>query len=120
VLSLAVVVAVMASAFALRDHLRQFSQLGYPGIFLISLLTSATIILPLPGVAVVFAAGSFLNPWGLALAAGTGAAIGEMTGFLAGYSGQSVIERADLYARIAPWVVRLGDPRSCHRPEPFL
>ncbi len=98
----------MASAFGLRDELRHFSQLGYPGIFLISLLTSATVILPLPGVAVVFAAGSFLNPWGLALAAGTGAAIGELTGYLAGYSGQGVIERADAYERIAPWVARFG------------
>src|SRR5207249_1809390 len=48
------------------------------------------------------------NPFGVGLAAGTGGAIGEMTGYIAGLSGQSVIERMDIYERIAPYIRRFG------------
>jgi membrane protein DedA with SNARE-associated domain len=69
-----------------------FAAYGYPGIFLIMLMANATVFLPAPGVAVVFAMGSVFNPLGVALAAGTGGAIGELTGYLAGFSGQAVVE----------------------------
>jgi len=108
VFSLAIVVTVIVAGFNFREHIRALSTLGYPGVFLISLLSSATMFLPAPGVAIVFAMGSVLVPWAVALVAGTGAAIGETTGWLAGFSGQGVIERADVYARVAPLVSRFG------------
>ncbi len=108
VLSLGIVIAVSFGVYTYRDHLMQLKNLGYPGIFLISLLSNATMFLPAPGIAFVFAMGSILPVWGVALAAGTGAALGELTGYLAGFSGQAVVERADIYMRIAPWVARSG------------
>ena len=38
--------------------------------------------------------GAIFNPIGVAVAAGLGAAIGELSGYLAGFSGQGVVERA--------------------------
>ena len=52
--------------------------------------------------------GSLFNPLGIGLAAGTGGAIGELSGYLAGFSGQAVIERTDVYNRIRPWVEKYG------------
>jgi uncharacterized membrane protein YdjX (TVP38/TMEM64 family) len=107
-LALVVVVAITIFVYSIREHVRAFAILGYPGIFLVALLANATVLLPAPGVAFVFAMGSILHPLGIAVAAGTGGALGELTGFLAGVSGQAVIERTDVYARISPWVTRYG------------
>jgi len=65
---------------------------GYIGIFLISLIGSATIILPLPSVAFVFASGAILNPFLVGVLAGLGAAIGEFTGYALGWGGRKVIK----------------------------
>lgn len=65
---------------------------GYPGAFLISMITNATIILPVPGIIVLFALGATLNPVLVALVGATGGIIGETTGFLAGYSGRGLIK----------------------------
>jgi uncharacterized membrane protein YdjX (TVP38/TMEM64 family) len=107
-LALAVVIAITVYIYDIRDHIKDFQAYGYPGIFLISLLASATVFVPAPGVAVVFAMGSIFNPLLVALWAGTGAALGELSGFLAGFSGQVVIERTPMYARVHAWVLKYG------------
>ena len=68
-----------------------------------------TVLLPAPGIAVVFAMGGVFNPIGVGLAAGAGGALGELSGYLAGFSGQAVIERADIYDRMVQWMQRNGD-----------
>src|SRR3989338_2753667 len=55
---------------------------GYLGIFLASLIGSASIFLPLPSFLIVTAAGTTLNPVLVGVAAGLGAAIGELVGYL--------------------------------------
>lgn len=107
-LALIAVIGVTVYVYDLRDHVREFAALGYPGIFLVALLANATVFLPAPGVAVVFAMGSIFHPLGVALAAGTGGTLGELSGYLAGFSGQAVIERIGIYERIEPWVSRYG------------
>ncbi|MCL5611554.1 MAG: VTT domain-containing protein [Chloroflexi bacterium] len=108
VLALLVVIGITIYIYSIRDHVKDFAAYGYPGIFLITLLANATVFLPAPGVAVVFAMGSIFNPLGIALAAGTGGALGELTGYLAGFSGQAVVEKTDLFNRIQPWVKKYG------------
>lgn len=108
VLALIVAIGVTILVYDVRDRIRDFAAYGYPGIFLIALLANATVFVPAPGVAVVFAMGSIFHPLAVALAAGTGGALGELSGFLAGFSGQAVIERTHLYTRIGPWVDRYG------------
>ena len=88
--------------------LAEFSGYGYPGIFLIALLSNATVILPAPGLAIVFAMGSVFHPLGVALAAGTGGAFGEISGYLAGFGGQAVVEKTAIYTRVQPWVQKWG------------
>ncbi len=107
-LALLTVVGLSVAVFSIRDRVEEFAAFGYPGVFLIALLANATVFLPAPGVAVVFAMGGIFNPIFVGLAAGTGGALGELSGYLAGYSGQAVIERTDIYARIEPWVRKYG------------
>ena len=103
-----VVVGITIYIYSIRNRVEEFAAYGYPGIFFVMLLANATVILPAPGVAVVFAMGSVLNPLGIAFAAGAGGAIGELTGYLAGYGGQTVVENTKIYNRILPWVKKYG------------
>ena len=102
------VLAITVYIYGIRDHIREFAIYGYPGIFLIALLANATVLIPAPGVAIVFAMGSILNPFAVAVTAGTGGALGELSGYLAGFGGQAAIERTDIYNRIHPWVEKYG------------
>jgi membrane protein DedA with SNARE-associated domain len=108
VLAVLAVIGISVYIFSIRDHVDQFAAWGYPGVFLIALLANATVFLPAPGVAVVFAMGSVFHPLGVALAAGVGGALGELTGYLAGFSGGAVVEKTAAYARIQPWVQKWG------------
>ena len=102
------VIVITLYIFSIRDRVEEFAAFGYPGIFLIALLANATILVPAPGIAIIYAMGAVFNPLGVGLAAGTGGAIGELSGYLAGFSGQAVIERTDMYERTKPWVDRYG------------
>ena len=108
VLAVLTVVGISVYVFSIRERVDEFAALGYPGVFLIALLANATVFLPAPGVAVVFAMGSVFNPWGVALAAGTGGALGELSGYLAGFGGQAVVEKTAAYERVQPWVQKWG------------
>jgi membrane protein DedA with SNARE-associated domain len=107
-LALFAVIGITLYVFSIRNRVEQFAVLGYPGVFLIALLANATVLLPAPGVAVIYAMGAIFNPFAVGLAAGTGGALGEVSGYLAGFSGQAVIERMDMYTRIQPWVKKYG------------
>lgn len=108
VISLLVVIGITYYIFSIRDRIAEFEKYGYVGIFVVALLANATVLIPAPGLAIVSAMGSVFNPLGVGLAAGTGGAIGELSGYLAGFSGQAVIERTDIYDRIKPWVEKFG------------
>ncbi len=103
-LALLAVIGITAWIYSIREHVQEFAALGYPGIFLVALLSNATVFLPAPGLAIVFAMGGIFNPLAVALAAGTGGALGELTGYLAGFSGQAIVEHSDIYQRVQPWI----------------
>ncbi len=102
------VIAITLYVFSIRERVQEFAEFGYPGVFLIALIANATILLPAPGVAIVYAMGAVFHPLGVGIAAGTGGALGELSGYLAGFSGQAVIENTQLYERIKPFVKKYG------------
>lgn len=108
IISLLAVIGLSAFIFSIRDQVEEFAAFGYPGIFLVALLANATVFLPAPGVAIIFAMGAIFHPLAVGIAAGFGGALGELSGYLAGFSGQAVVERTDIYERIHPWVQRYG------------
>lgn len=104
ILVLVGVIALMVSLFVFRNQVKKLQNYGYIGIFLLSIAANATIIIPLPGVAFTTAMGAIFNPIGVAVAAGLGAALGELTGYMAGFGGQAVAERTTFYSRLTTWM----------------
>lgn len=88
------------------DGLERF---GYLGAFLISIVLNATLVLPAGNFLVLAALGATLPSATLVgLAGGLGAAIGESTGYLAGYSGRAIIDNRNMYNRTEGWMKRWG------------
>ncbi len=107
VLTIGFAVAITVVIVMFRDKIHQYAALGYPGIFLISVLGNATLIFPVPAFAVVFAMGAVLNPFLVGIVAGIGAGLGELTGYIAGYGG-SVLIKSGMYEKIAALMSRWG------------
>lgn len=91
-----------------RDQIRNLGVYGYPGIFVLSLISNATVILPLPGVVLTSAMGAVFNPFWVAVAAGSGATLGELSGYLAGYSGRAVADQGEWNQRVDKLLRRVG------------
>lgn len=83
------------------------NNFGYLGVFLSSLIGSATVILPLPSFAFVVAAGAVLNPFAVGVLSGLGAAIGELSGYGIGFVAQRTGKKFKPLATQAGWIQRL-------------
>lgn len=92
-----------------REKIQELQTYGYPGIFLFSILANATILVPVPGVVFTSAMGAVFNPFFVSIAAGAGAALGELSGYLVGFSGQAVVEGSERYQRVVHWMDKYGD-----------
>ena len=86
------------------------AALGYPGIAILMFLSSSTILFPAPGFAAVLAAGAVWNPLLVGLAAGVGAATGELSGYLLGVGGGVVLDLKEgkKWRRAHHWLERYG------------
>jgi len=109
VLVLILVVGLTILLFIYRKEVSHLGVYGYPGIFIISIIVNATIIIPLPGILITTAMGAVFNPLGVALVAGAGSTFGELTGYLAGFGGQVIVEKKDWYERVMKWMKKYGD-----------
>ncbi len=98
-LFLIVIIALAAVFFAHEDlcaMLRSLGELGYPGIFLLSFIGAASVIVPIPYTVVLLtiSAPQFgFNLLLLAIVAAFGAAVGELVGYGLGYAGRRVVSK---------------------------
>ena len=104
----AITVGIFIYAQRYPERVTEFESYGYLGAFLILLVANATILLPFPGFAVLFALGATFNPILVGLAAGLGSCIGEMTSYLLGYTGRAVVENRRYYDKAAQWLQKWG------------
>jgi uncharacterized membrane protein YdjX (TVP38/TMEM64 family) len=95
--------------------LAKLSTYGYVGLFFVSLISAASIILPMPGAAAITSAGALLDPvWGIpvplmvGLVAGVAETIGELTGYFAGYGGSPLLRDKPFYPKVRAWMERRG------------
>ncbi len=108
-LTLLLVIVISVGSFLFRDKVSEVAGYGYLGAFLISMTFNATIILPAGNFLVLLALGAFLpSATIVGVAGGAGAAIGEITGYMVGYSGRGIAKRSKLYGRVEGWVRKWG------------
>ncbi len=102
------VIAIIVVLFIYRDIVAELGNWGYLGAFLISLVGNATVILPMPSLLLLFALGITFNPALIGLTGAVGGAIGELSGYIMGYSGHTYIKNVKLYIRAETWMKKWG------------
>lgn len=80
------------------EHFLEWGQetiqvLGYPGLFIINLISCSSIFFPLPGYLLVFIFGGILNPSLVAIFSSLGAAFGETTAYGVGRGGGYILKK---------------------------
>jgi len=108
IIGLVLAVTLSVVIFIFRDKLVDFESYGYLGIFIISVLGNATIILPVPVILTAFLGGGIFNPFLVGLVSSFGATIGELTGYIAGRSGRVVIKDNARFEKIEKWMAKYG------------
>jgi len=113
VLGLVLIIGIVVGVFffyrSYPERIETLQGYGYLGVFFISVLLNATIVLPAGNFLVLATMGAVLPSATLVgLAGGLGAAVGELTGYAAGYSGQAIVTRQRVYTRLKGWVERWG------------
>ena len=108
---LVIALIAMVLFFALHLGTDDLERYGYGGLFLIALLRSASVVIPMPGGGIVFAAGGLLDPvFGIpapvlvGLTAAVAESFGELTGYGAGMGGSTIITERQLYKRVRGWI----------------
>jgi uncharacterized membrane protein YdjX (TVP38/TMEM64 family) len=108
---LCIALAATTLFFALHLGTDDLERYGYGGLFLIALLRSASVVIPMPGGGIVFAAGGLLDPvFGIpapvlvGLTAAVAESFGELTGYGAGMGGSTMITEKQLYKRVKGWI----------------
>ena len=91
-----------------QEELRNLGNTGYIGLFLISIIGNATLIIPAPVFVVACAAGLIYGPIGVGLITGLGAALGELTGYMAGAGGKALIPQGKRYMQLRNFMQRHG------------
>lgn len=68
-------------------------EFGFIGVFLISFIGTATVLIPIPYTLIIFwvSAGSGITAWVIIMSSAVGSALGEGVGYLIGYSAKSVV-----------------------------
>lgn len=109
ILALVFVIVLTTVLILNRDKFQDLEKYGYPGLFLLTFFSSATVLAPVPGVLVTTALGAIFNPFWVAIVAGLGAGLGEITGYLAGFSGRGVIEKISWHNKLDFIISKYGD-----------
>ena len=104
-----VVTVLMAVAIVYGwEYVHALEQYGYLGAFFISILGGATIIIPVPMLAVIFALGGVLTPYWVGLAAGLGETVAAVIIYVTGHGGGAAIS-GSRNGRVQKWYSRLVD-----------
>ena len=103
-LNIAIAIGIAVIVLLLSNQMEALGNWGYLGAFFISMLGSATILIPVPGWAVVLGLSKSLNPVLLGIVAGIGSAIGELTAYLFGHGMGRLIEKKKEFAKQKNWM----------------
>ena len=108
ILALCFVIVISVGVVLYLDRIAEIGYYGYPSIFLVSMIWNSTVIYLIPGFWVYYPLGSVFFPPLLGLAGGAGAAVGELTSYVVGYSGRGIVRRWKLYTRVEGWLKKWG------------
>jgi len=102
-----ITIAMAVAIIVYKDAVQDLQNYGYFGAFFISILGGATIIVPVPMLAIVFALGGVMPfPWLVAIAAALGEVVGALTIYATGRSAGHALSNTK-HGRLQRWYDKL-------------
>lgn len=108
IIALAAVILMSVLIVLFWDKITKLESFGYLGIFIISILGSATIVIPAPTILATFVGGGIFNPFLVGIVSALGATIGELTGYIAGSTGRAIINKEEKLVKVEGWMKKYG------------
>jgi membrane protein YqaA with SNARE-associated domain len=113
IVTLVVILAAVLAMLALPGWMDTFERyagtpLGLLLFFVLQIVSNATLLLPVPGLMLTSLVGSHVDPLLVGVIAGVGQTLGELTGYLAGYSGQTLLPDTARTRAVSGWMRRYG------------
>jgi uncharacterized membrane protein YdjX (TVP38/TMEM64 family) len=112
---LLLITALAFTFFYFDVDIARLTTYGYIGVFAVGFISAASIVLPMPGAAAMVGAGAVLDPIlgvpapiVVGIVGGIAEALGEITGYAAGFGGRAVIHDRSFYPAIESWMRRRG------------
>lgn len=78
-------------SFFMKDIVQEYEPISYIGVIFVCFLTNASVLLPAQSIFIVVQYALILNPIIVAICGATGAAIGEMVGYITGIYGGNLL-----------------------------
>lgn len=103
-------VLLLVITAALLPYIDDIGVWGYVAAFVITALSSATVVMPSPGFAAVLLMAKDLNWLLLGISAGIGGTLGEMTAYYVGTHGTDTLEGHKSYEWFQKGMRKLGGP----------
>lgn len=95
IIGIVLTLAMAAAIIVFDEEVKGMQQYGYIGAFFISILGGATIIIPVPMLAIVFALGGVMPyPWLVAISAALGELVGALTIYMTGHGAGRAISNS--------------------------
>ena len=110
ILALVFGVAVTILVLVFSKNIHQYQEFGYLGIYLITLLVNATVLVPVPILAPlnILFGGILDSPLLVGLTIGVASSLGELAGYLVGYAGSGIVTSSRVYKKMEERIKRYG------------
>lgn len=108
ILSALAVIGLSAACLVVPIDAEALGNAGYAGVFVLTLVTTGALVLPIPYLAVIAKAATLLDPVTVAVVAGVAAALGELSGYVLGQTGRALLGEQIWMTRLRGWMARHG------------
>lgn len=108
IVSLVFSILITVLIFIFKSSFLGLQGYGLFGLFILSIIGNATVILPVPVILSAFVGGAVFSPLLVALVISLGATIGELTGYFAGYGAEDILKKDLKLQWVKKWMDKFG------------
>ena len=110
ILALILGIAITVLVIIYANRIRDYEEIGYLGVFLLTFLGNATVLVPVPVLAPlnIVLGGILTSPLLVGLTIGIASSMGELIGYLVGYAGSGIVTSSKAYKKMEVRIKKYG------------
>lgn len=110
ILALIFGIAITVLVIIYANRIRDYEEIGYLGVFLLTFLGNATVLVPVPILAPlnIVLGGILTSPLLVGLTIGIASSLGELIGYIVGYAGSGIVTSSKTYKKMEVRIKKYG------------